>query len=175
MTSARSGNAAASSNWLVTTIKLFALAIGGATSLLVLTSVGGLWIETLWLRASLAIVVGLALPLLVADRLLPKSGAPRPGLVSDVLALVWMGGALASWALGAGALQGTLAAEAERHDASGMPRSAWTLRWIAGVDVPTPVASPSDEVLGAAPSPAVAVTPPVVAAPAEFTPAPTEG
>lgn len=120
---------------LTVVIKALALVVGGCVTMLVLASVIGLFIETVWLQLVLAAVPAVGLPLLVVDRLLPNDGSARPGLLTDIAALLWMGCAVAAFGLGTTSLRQPLAQAATRFDDRGMTRVGWSMRWIAGVDV----------------------------------------
>lgn len=127
--------------WLTGPVKLLAITLGIVISLAVLMSLVGLWTDNLWIQLGVAGVVVAVVPLVVADRLLPKDGSARPGLVSDVLAMIWMGGATATVVLGSTLLQGPLEAEAARFDEHGWSRVAWATRWTAGAHDPADPAS----------------------------------
>ncbi|MEM9452980.1 MAG: trypsin-like peptidase domain-containing protein [Myxococcota bacterium] len=126
--------------WLTGPVKLLAITLGIAVSLAVLMSLVGLWTDNLWVQLGVAAVVVAAVPLVVADRLLPKDGSARPGLVSDVLAMIWMGGATATVVLGSTLLQAPLEAQAARFDEHGLSRVAWATRWTAGAHGPADAA-----------------------------------
>jgi hypothetical protein len=137
-------------------------------ALLGAVAVGGAWMDSLWGRVAIAAIILLAIPLLIADRLLPKEpGQRRPGLVRDVLGFCWAGSALAFVGL-AGSLTGEpLRAEAERLDDQGHSRAAWLGRWMAG-PAPTVELAPTEE-------PAPLDAPPTQLADAELpSPAPAE-
>ena len=122
--------------WLTGPVKLLAAMIGASVSIVLLMSVAGLWIDSVWIQLVIACAVTAGVPLVVADRLLPKDGSARPGLVSDILAMTWMGGATATLALGTTILQVPLDAQAARFDDEGWSRAAWATRWTAGVPAP---------------------------------------
>lgn len=160
--------------WFTLPLKLIALVVGGAVTTIAIAAVIGAVTERLWLQLAVAGVVVIVLPLALADRLLPRSGASRPGLVSDVMASVWMIAAAVVLAIAPSRLHTRLGAQAQAFDDRGWHRPAWGLRWIG--ELPTPVPSepaPAPEVEVAIATPAAsAVTP---AAGAEFTPAPEAG
>ncbi|MCX4244110.1 trypsin-like peptidase domain-containing protein [Paraliomyxa miuraensis] len=163
--------------WITGLVKLVALAVGAVISVVVSMSLVGLLTDNVWVQLGVAVVVTGGLPLLMADRLLPDDGSSRPGLVTDVAAVTWMGGATAAVALGTSMLQGPLSEQASRFDAQGWNHVAWGTRWVAGVQTPTaasPAASEEEAATPAATEPPVEVEA-VDAAPAEgaeFTPAP---
>lgn len=119
--------------WLTGPVKLLSIILGIVVSVVVLMSLVGIWTDNPWIQLGVAAVVVTGVPLVVADRLLPKDGSARPGLVSDVLALMWMGGATATVLLGSTVLQSPLEAQAERFEEHGLTRVAWATRWTAGV------------------------------------------
>ena len=131
--------------WLTAPIKGIALVVGGCVTMLAGVSLVGLLIETVWIQIVLAAIPAIGLPLLTVDRLLPKEGGSRPGLLTDVAALAWMGIATGAVAVGTTSLQGPLEAEALRLDDAGMKRSAWAMRWMAGVDTPTSVVAQAED------------------------------
>ncbi len=168
--------------WSTAAVKLVALAVGAVVSIIALMSLVGLFTENVWIELGVALVVMVGAPLLAADRLLPNDGSRRPGLVTDVVAMMWMAGASAGVVLGTSALQGPLEQQALRYDAQGWARAAWGTRWVAGLTTPT--ASAAEQPAAAAePIAAAAVSDPAAptapetegkAAGAEFTPAPKE-
>lgn len=160
--------------WVTAPVKGLALVVGGCVTMLAGISLIGTVVETVWLQMLLAAIPAVGLPLLVVDRLLPKDGSSRPGLLTDVAALLWMGTATGAVAVGTTSLQEPLQAEAVRLDDAGMKRSAWAMRWMAGVDTPQPVVARTDEAsTGAEPDVTDAETPSKSNQPgAEFTPAP---
>lgn len=160
--------------WFTLSLKLVALGVGGAITTLAIAAVLGALTEQLWLALSIAAVVAIVLPLVLADRLLPRSGASRPGLVSDVMASVWMIAAAVVIAIAPSRLQARLGAQAQALDDRGWHRPAWALRWIGELPTPVPVAAEPEapSVVASAPVAAPAATP---AAGAEFTPAPDAG
>lgn len=164
---------------LTSLVKLVALVVGGVVSVMVTMSLVGLVTDNVWIELAVALVVVVGLPLLVADRLLPRDGSARPGLVGDVLAVMWMGGATAAMALGTSALQGPLEQQALRFDEHRWARSAWATRWAAGVPTPAsePVVDDAATIAAAEPVPTSAKVEPAPVGPAagaEFTPAPEQ-
>lgn len=163
--------------WLTGPVKLVALGVGAVISVVALMSLVGLATANVWVQLGVAVVVTGGVPLLLADRLLPDDGSPRPGLVSDVAAVTWMGTATAVLALGTSMLQGPLSEQAVRFDERGWNHVAWGTRWAAGVQAPgseAPAASEAEAPAEPAPEPAaeVAAAPSGPAEGAEFTPAP---
>jgi hypothetical protein len=160
--------------WPTSVVKLAALAVGGTVCMVVTMSLVGLVTGNPWVALVVAVVVTIGLPLLVADRLLPDDGSARPGMVTDVTAVMWMLGATAAVALGPSALRGPLEQYALGLDAAGWVRTAWATRWAAGVPTPGPavVEEAVVSVEPGDPSPTVDPEPTSPAAGAEFTAAP---
>ncbi|HZO13801.1 MAG TPA: trypsin-like peptidase domain-containing protein [Polyangiaceae bacterium] len=157
-------------------VKAIALPIGALGSVLCLMAIAGLLSPSIWARLPAAVLITLAVPAVIADRLLPEDPKARaPGLVSDVFALGWLGFVLA-FAIVAGSFTSRmLIAEGDRLKDAGVPWLPQVVYLLAGVDVAappvptaeTPVASASGSVAvpaSAAPS-ARAVPPPVASAP----------
>lgn len=173
--------------WLTGPVKLVAVVVGVVGSVVALMSLVGRWTDEIWVQVGVAAVVTALVPFLLADRLLPKDGSARPGLVSDVLALSWMGGTTAAVVLGGSLMHAPLTAQAARFDEQGWSRAAWATRWAAGTElaVATPFgkeaeaeaaeaeAEPAEAGVTAEGSPVVATAEPAPAS-AEGTPAADE-
>ncbi|MFO0634029.1 MAG: trypsin-like peptidase domain-containing protein [Nannocystaceae bacterium] len=158
--------------WLTLAIKCVALLAGGTITVLALASAVALASERVWLQLAVAGIVAIALPLALADKLLPRTGTSRPGLVSDVTASCWMIATAVVVALAPARLQARFEAQAHALDGAGLRRGAWVMRWLAAV--PAPAVEPAawaDGVRAAVPGP-TPVPVPTPAAGAEFTPAP---
>lgn len=148
-------------------VKLLALVVGGAVSLLALVAVLGLWIEALWLRVVLGVAALLLVPLPVADRALPRENTePAKGIISDVIAIVWMCGALVVAAVGPTLLKERLDHEATWLTIRGLPRVGWFARWLAHDGAPPPAPAPVAE-----PAPAPEPAPSAEPTPTETPPA----
>ena len=72
--------------WLLALLVL----VGFAATLLCLMALIGSLTPLLWVRAGGALVVALAVPALIADRLLPETGPKPKGLVTKVFAALWL-------------------------------------------------------------------------------------
>ncbi len=117
-------------------VKLVALVVGFSITVLGLVALQGLFFENLWARLAIAAVLVVVVPLTIADRLLPKEQseetvARSKGLVSDVVALAWMLGALAVAGLGPSLLSSPLTAESDRFAARGNAQLARFSGWLA--------------------------------------------
>jgi len=167
--------------WLTGPVKLLAVIIGAVGSSIALSCAVGLLTENIWVQLGVAAVVMVGVPMLLADRLLPDDGTARPGLVTDVLALLWMGGTTATFALGPSLLAAPLEAQAARFDDHGWARAAWVARWAAGATGPAAEdpaeTAPADETEPTPTEAQLAAAEPDHSAPAagaEYTPAPAE-
>src|SRR5690349_8639360 len=100
-------------------VKALAIGLGFIATLLSLMAVVGLLTANGWIRVLGALVVALAVPAVLSDRLLPDDVERARGLPSDVFALVWMGFPLV-FAVGFNAAtRAMLAREADRLGAAG--------------------------------------------------------
>lgn len=109
--------------------------VGFPATLLCLMATAGLVSESGWVRSLGALVVALAVPAVIADRLLPSSPDDKSkGLASDVLALSWLGFPLV-FAVALGDFTGDmLAREADRLQAGGWPTLAKGTYLLAAVE-----------------------------------------
>jgi serine protease Do len=162
--------------WIHGLVKLVACSVGLPLAVLGAASVIGLLTGNPWIRFGGALALVGIVPLVIADRLLPSGDQGKAqGLVTDVMAFVWMGLATTTVALGTTTLRAPLHTEAERCDDSGWTRVAGLARWMAPDDEPeeiseTVVASlePPLDATGAAPTEVVqGPTPDGADAPAE--------
>ncbi len=170
--------------WLTGAIKLVALGVGAGVTMVALMSLVGLGTDNLWVQAAAAAAVALLVPLILVDRLLPGDGSSRPGLLTDLMAMSWMGTATAVVALGTTAFQAPLTAQASRFEDHQWSRLAWATRWAAGSsgsvgedtdERQQPAATAADAESEAAPADEPEPTPtPTPAEGAEFTPAPQD-
>jgi S1-C subfamily serine protease len=94
----------------------------------------GAFTENGWVRVVVALLVAVAVPAVVADRLLPSTpDAKSAGLTTDVFALFWVAfPALFAVVLG-GATRGLLTKEADRHESAGNGSIARVVYLLAGV------------------------------------------
>ncbi len=160
-------------------VKIVAIVVGFAGTVLGLTSVVGLFAESGWVRFPVAVVVALAIPALLTDRLLPEDDSKgAAGLPSDVFSLTWLGFTLA-FAIGAQSFtKNILVRDADRMAASGLGVLARVSYVMAGVDAtipnrPTLSPSPSASVgASATASSSASAAPPASAAPAATSAAP---
>lgn len=125
-------------------IKFVAIAVGLVLSLLCALSLVGAGLENGWLRLLLGLLLVLLPPLFLADRLLPDDpDAAAPGLVSDVLALYWVGLPVL-WVLALGSFsKPLLAREGDRLMAADFPQLAGLSYLLAAVEVKPSGAPPA--------------------------------
>jgi serine protease Do len=131
-------------------IKVVALIAGVIGTLVCCMALVGLVVENGWVRLGVALVVTIALPAVLSDRLLPDDDpASAKGLPSDVFALVWLGFPVVfAIALG-GATRNALTKEGDRLSTSGAGSSLARVAYLlGGVDTragaqPNPASSPS--------------------------------
>lgn len=112
--------------------KLAAIAVGGTITFLSLMAVVGRFTDNGWARFLVAIVVGIGLPALLADRLLPENPTEGKGMLTSVFAIGLLGFALLFVGVGISLTRGMLTAEAQRLSASGYDTLANTTHWLAG-------------------------------------------
>ena len=117
-----------------TVVKVLAILGGGIGTFVALLSIVGALTENGWVRAIVALVVSIGLPLLVADRLLPKDDSAKvPGLVSDVFAVIWLLFAVVFTGVFGNATRGMLTREGDRLQRAGWGTLAQVSWFLAGV------------------------------------------
>jgi hypothetical protein len=159
-------------------VKLAAIAAGFVGTLVVLMSVVGTFAENGWVRFLVALAVAIAVPLVIADRLLPSDPTEGGGgIVSDVLALGWLGFAF----LFAVPLHGTtgkwLVREGDRLRSSGwgsLARVAYVLGGVAPSESSEPAGDPTSS-SASAPIPAASASTTTVPAGSASAPAADAG
>jgi serine protease Do len=115
-------------------IKLLSALAGLPATLLCAMALIGVATGNVWLRGLGAILIAFALPLLLADRLLPSADQERArGLVSDTLVLCWLAIPVVVAGLAHQWTRDPLAVEADRLAASGWQRAAKATYWLASV------------------------------------------
>jgi hypothetical protein len=124
-------------------VKGIALFVGFVGSALCLMACVGAITENGYARVLVAIAVAFVIPLVVADRLLPDDPKRAKGLVSDVVALFWLGFALLFAGLLGNVTRGLLTREGDRLTASGWVNVARVTYLLAGVapSIPATVAA----------------------------------
>lgn len=127
-------------------VKGIALFIGFVGTILSLMAAVGALTENGYARVLVALAVAFVIPLVVADRLLPDDPKRAKGLVSDVVALFWLGFALLFAGVLGNVTKGLLTREADRLTGSGWVSLARVTYLLAGVapSIPEPVAANPD-------------------------------
>ncbi len=146
-------------------LKVIALLVGFVATLICLMAVVGRFTDNGWARALGAFVVAIAVPAVIADRLLPSEPDDKSkGLPSDVFALSWVGfPALFAVALGS-ITQPMLAAEGDRLTSGGWPTLAGLSYRLGGLEsvaaaAPSPATSGSALVSAGAPGDSTSAPP----------------
>ena len=149
--------------------KLIALLGGAVITVVSLMALVGVHTDNGWARAGIAIVVALAVPLFVVERILARLAPDKvKGVTTDALAVIYLGFSLAFVGVAHGFARPRLAAEAHRLDGAGIASLARLTEFLAGGgDTPRPPA-PAEKPGPAAPATASSAPP---AAPATPTPA----
>jgi serine protease Do len=141
-------------------LKALAIGLGFVATLLSLMSVVGLLAENGWIRVLVALLVAVAVPAVLSDRLLPDDVERARGLPSDVFALTWIGFPVA-FAVGFNAAtRPMLAREADRLAAAGMTSAARATYLLAGVEpgAPSAASAPAASASNLDPPPPVAAS-----------------
>jgi serine protease Do len=120
-------------------LKTLCILAGLPLTLLCLMAATGAFAQSGWIRAIAALVVGLGLPLVLVDRLLPDDRERGRGLPTDVLALFYVAIPLLFAGAAHGLTSGLLAVEGDRLAGAGMGRTAVVAYWLGGV---TPTGTP---------------------------------
>jgi hypothetical protein len=115
-------------------VKGLAIGLGGLCTFVMFSSLVGVVTGNGWARALIALLVTVALPALALDRFLPKDKKkPRPGLVSDVVAMTLVGLGLAFVGIGQPITRPLLVHEGDRVAESGWEVPAHVVYFLAGV------------------------------------------
>ncbi len=135
-------------------LKLAALLVGGVVTFVSLMALAGPYVGNGWARGGLAVLAAVVVPLVIVELALRgRTANQQRGVASDVLALCYLGFALAFVGVAHGQTRPLLENEGTRLDAAGMTKLSKVAYLLAG---------------GGAPPPApVAVTKPTVTTPSE--------
>lgn len=115
-------------------VKITAIAIGLIGTLVSLMALVGTFAESGWLRAPIALVVAIAVPAVLTDRLLPDDDPTRArGLPGDVFALVWLGTTVLFAVPLHGVTESLLVREGDRLTRAGVGSLASVAYAMAGV------------------------------------------
>src|SRR5262245_32190594 len=132
--------------------KLIALLGGAVITVVSLMALVGVHTDNGWARAGIAIVVALAVPLFVVERILARLQPDKvKGVTTDALAVIYLGFSLAFVGIAHGFAQPRLVAEAHRLDAAGIASLARLTEFLAGGGGATRAPAPAEK-----PGPAVA-------------------
>ncbi len=102
-------------------VKVVALAVGFFGTLVCLMALVGKFAESGWMRSLVALVVALAVPAVVADRLLPDDDPSKgKGVVGDAFAVLWLGVPVVFAVVLGGATSGLLRTEGDRLTQAGV-------------------------------------------------------
>ncbi|HEY8040618.1 MAG TPA: hypothetical protein VIF15_12520 [Polyangiaceae bacterium] len=127
-------------------VKGLAIAVGGVCSFVFFASLVGAVTGNGLARALVGLVLTVALPAFAVDRALPRkdAGKARPGLVSDVVALVLLGVGLLFIGVGQPVTRPLLVREGDRLAEDGHAVVAHAVYLLGGVRVvDAPVAAPA--------------------------------
>ncbi|HWO21652.1 MAG TPA: trypsin-like peptidase domain-containing protein [Kofleriaceae bacterium] len=148
-------------------LKVLALVVGAFITVVSLMAIAGLFIDTGWVRAAIALVVTLVLPLFLVERVLARVEPDRmAGVTTDVLAFVYMAFALVFVGVAHGSSRPLLQDEGLRFEQAGMQRLAKASYLLAGGSPGAP--TPLTELIARA---TAAATKPADARPADAKPA----
>jgi S1-C subfamily serine protease len=162
-------------------LKVLALVGGAFITVVSLMALAGIYTDSGWARASIAIAVTLGVPLLLVERILARLAPDKmKGVTTDVLALVYAGFALLFVGVAHASTRPLLQDEGRRLEHAGMSRMAWAAYVLAGgspAAPAAPAATPTEVPKPTAPAPAPAPKPPEAEAKpkvAEAAPKPAE-
>lgn len=117
---------------LIRLARAIGVLVGGFVTVVGLMSLVGVVTDVFWARLAIALVVGIALPAFVADRVLKRVGGGGVATVVDVFAIVLL--AVALLFVGLDTLtRGMLRSEGDRHARSGDRLMARAVYFLAGV------------------------------------------
>jgi serine protease Do len=114
-------------------LKVLALVVGAFITVVSLMAIVGLYIDIGWVRAAIALVVTLVLPLFLVERVLARLEPDQmKGVASDVLAVVYMAFAIVFVGIAHGSSRPILQDEGLRFERAGMTRLAKASYLLAG-------------------------------------------
>jgi S1-C subfamily serine protease len=131
-------------------LKALAMLVGFVGTVVLLMAVIGLATENVWAHLGGAVVIAVLVPLVIAERLLPKHDPVRgKGIVTDVLAVSWLGTTFV-FAFALGPVTGPLlATEGDRLAAAGLGPPSEIAFLLAGPVAPATSASAAASASGA--------------------------
>jgi len=152
-------------------LKALALVGGASVTVLSLMSIIGNYTDNGWARGGVALLVAVIVPLIFAEGALAKVAPNKvKGVTTDVLAICYLGFALAFVGVAHAYTRPMLETEGHRLASSGMNRMARAAYFLAGGRSPAQAAPAATTPTVATPTvpPAVDKPPPVVARPPEL-------
>jgi hypothetical protein len=114
-------------------IKGISILAGLFFTIICLMAAVGAFTANFWARLVVGLVVGLGVPLFVADRLLPEDKEKGRGIPSDLLAVVYVAVPLVFAGPAHGLTSNILAVEGDRLAAAGWSRTGAVAYWLARV------------------------------------------
>ena len=122
-------------------LKTICILAGLPISVICLMSAAGFVSGNGWIRLGVGLIFGIGVPIFLADRLLPENSQQRSrGLVTDILALCWLGLPFLFVGVGHQWTRGLLLTEGNRQSAAGLAQIAKVTYTMAYVNpVPTAV------------------------------------
>jgi serine protease Do len=115
-------------------IKPISAVVGGYASLIGIATFMGTIVESAWARYGVALVLLIAVPAIVADRLLPADDPRRArGLTTDVFCLSWIGCAIVFNLVLATFTHGPFVTESQRLRQAGLSWIAVSAEWLGGI------------------------------------------
>jgi len=115
-------------------VETVAIVSGFALTVFGLMALVGEYTQNFWIRLGIGGMVGIIVPFLLADRFLPEGdrAARVRGLVTDVLAVTWLGFGFLFVVVAAPATGDSVRQEAERLDRRGVPIVGWMVSTFVG-------------------------------------------
>ncbi len=113
-------------------IKAVAIAVSSPLALLGAMALVGQFVVNGWARLAIAAIALIAIPAFLADRLLPDDPTKSRGVVTDVLAVCWLGFAFVVFGAAIALTQPAIDQEARRLEGAEMNTVAKLTRWLAG-------------------------------------------
>ena len=149
-------------------LKALALVGGACVTVVSLMSIIGTYTDNGWARGGIALLVAVIVPLIFAEGALAKVAPNKvKGVTTDVLAICYLGFALAFVGVAHAHTRPMLETEGQRLANSGMPRMARAAYFLAGGRSPAEPTTTTTVATPAVPTPADK-TPPIVARPPEL-------
>ena len=113
-------------------LKLAALVVGGVVTFVSLMALTGSFVSNGWARGGIALVIAVAVPLVIVELALRRPADKQAGVITDLLALTYMGFSLAFVGAAHAQSRPLLQTEGRRLEAAGMKRVAQVAYLLAG-------------------------------------------